>query len=258
MSSVRRLAKSAHLHPVQRHYPMVMTPPWEDPRRPGPRSLFPLDMEAVAPREVVDLLLRLGRACNDAGLTLLDAQAQFAHTVEPVWRSSGDTDRGDMLDWVTWERYAACRDHVERLTAVYARAAAMYAVCAVEAASRVADGLTPQLPQPLPVLASDVLGLAQIHVPLLQMPEDAVAGRWRGHVPKENAGLAEDHEALLVAMMAVESPAVVFLPPFTRTPAGVCSRWRSCAYLMTDTGYPPAMRSDAERGLGRGQAASVN
>jgi hypothetical protein len=166
-------------------------------------------MEAVAPDDVVDLLLRLGQACNDAGSALLDAQAQFAHAIGPVWRSSGGRDRGDMLAWVTSERYAACRDHVVRLTAIYARAAAMYAVCAVEAASRVADGLPPRLPQPLPVVPSDVPGLAQIHVPLLQVPEHAVAGRWRGHVHKENAGLAEDHKALLAAVAAVESPATV-------------------------------------------------
>jgi hypothetical protein len=187
-------------------------------------------MEAVAPGDVVDPLLRLGQACNDAGLALLDAQAQFAHTVEPVWRSSGDTDRGDMLDWVTRERYAACRDHVERLTTVYARAAAMYAVCAVEASSRVADGLTPQLPQPLPVLATDVLGLAQIQVPLLQMPERAVAGRWRGHVAKENAGLAEDHKALLAAMTVFDEPDKV--------------GERQTAYLL-ETEFPSALHAYA-------------
>jgi hypothetical protein len=194
-------------------------------------------MEAVAPGDVVDLLLRLGQACNDAGLALLDAQAQLAHAVEPAWRSSGDSDRGDMLDWVTWERYAACRDHVERLTAVYARAAATYAVCAVETASRVADGLAPQLPQPLPVLASDVLGLTQIHVPLLRIPEQAVAGRWRGHVSKENAGLAEDHEVLLTAIAAVESPAVVFDEPDKVAE-------RQTAYLL-ETEFPSALHSYA-------------
>ncbi|GAA5186738.1 hypothetical protein GCM10023322_33640 [Rugosimonospora acidiphila] len=194
-------------------------------------------MEAEAPSDVVDLLLRLGQACNDAGLALLDAQAQLAHTVEPVWRSSGDLDRGDMLAWVTWERYAACRDHVERLTVVYSRAAAMYAVCAVESASRVAGGLAPRVPQPLPVLASDVLGLAQIQVPLLQVPEDAVAGRWRGHVPKENAGLVEDHEVLLAAMAAVKSPVAVFDEPDKVVE-------RQTAYLL-EAEFPSALHSYA-------------
>lgn len=212
-------------------------PPWEDPRRPGPRSLFPLDMQAEAPGHVVDLLLRLGQACNDAGSALLDAQAQFAHAVEPVWRSPGDTDRGDMLDWVTWERYEACRHHVERLTAVYARAAAMYAVCAVEAAGRAADGLVPELPQPLPVMATDVLGLARLRVPLLQVPERAVAPRWRGHVPKENAGLAEDHKALVTATAAVESPATAFGGPDKVAE-------RQTAYLW-ETEFPSALHSYA-------------
>src|SRR6266536_5527652 len=33
-----------------------MSPPGEDPIRPGPRSLFPLDMGAVVPGEVVEVL----------------------------------------------------------------------------------------------------------------------------------------------------------------------------------------------------------
>ncbi|WP_203920740.1 hypothetical protein [Rugosimonospora africana] len=194
-------------------------------------------MEAEAPGDVVDLLLRLGQACNDAGSAVLDAQAQLAHAVEPVWRSSRDADRDDMLAWVTSERYEACRDHAERLTAVYARAAAMYAVCGVEAASRAADGLAPQVPHPLPVVASDVLSLARIQVPLLQVPERAVARQWRDHVPKENAGLAEDHKALLAATAAVGSPAVVFGEPHT---VGE----RQTAYLL-ETEFPSALHSYA-------------
>jgi hypothetical protein len=67
----------------------------------------------------------------------------------------------NLLDWVAEEHHFACRDHVERLTAMYAGAAAQYAVCAVEVASRVADGQVATVPTSLPVLPSDVRGPAK-------------------------------------------------------------------------------------------------
>jgi len=102
---------------------------------------------------------------------------------------------------------------VERLTAWYAWAAAQYAVCAVELASRVADGGPATAPTSLPVLPSDVLALKQIHVPLLQIPDRAVSARWRERLPRENAGLATDHQLLAAAMKAVESPEVAVDDP---------------------------------------------
>lgn len=122
------------------------------------------------PREVLDALLVLGQACNDAGLAVLDAQTQFAQAAEGLWRCWDHTNIGDALGRVAEDRFAACRDHVERLTAVYAWAAAQYATCAVQAASRVADGEPASVPS-LAVLPSDVLLLSQIHVPLLQIPD---------------------------------------------------------------------------------------
>jgi hypothetical protein len=143
---------------------------------------------AVIAGEVVALLHMLGQACNDAGLAVLDAQAQFAHAAEAFWRLSEPADgSGEILGWVAEERNFACRDHVQRPTAMYAKAAAQYAACAVEISSRVADGHQAMVPNPLPVLPSDVLTLAQIHVPLLQIPDRAVAHRWRARLPRENA-----------------------------------------------------------------------
>jgi hypothetical protein len=191
-----------------------VSPPGEDPHRPGPRSLFPLDIGAVVPGEVAELLRMLGQACNDAGLAVLDAQTQLAHAAEALWRLSSRLDQAeDLVGWVAEERYFACRDHVERLTAMYARAAAQYAVSAIEAASRVADGLPATAPTPSPAPPSDVLTLAQIHVPLLQIPDRAVASRWRHRLSQENAGLASDHQRLVTAMAAVESPATTFDDP---------------------------------------------
>ena len=191
-----------------------MSPPGEDPLRPGPRSLFPLDIGAIVPGELVHLLRMLGQACNDAGLAVLGGQIQLAHAAEAFWRLCGRVDQPEDLEgWVAEERYFACRDHVERLTAMYARAAAQYAVCAIEAASRVADGQPATGPTSLPAPPSDVLTLAQIHVPLLQIPDRAVASRWRHRLGRENAGLARDHQQLVAAMAAVESPAATFDDP---------------------------------------------
>jgi hypothetical protein len=99
---------------------------------------------------VVDLVRVLGQACNDASLAVLDAQTQLAHAAEAFWRSCERVDRPeDLMNWVAVEHYFACRDHVERLTAMYARASAQYAVCAVETASRVANGQPPTVPTPM-------------------------------------------------------------------------------------------------------------
>ncbi len=170
-------------------------------------------MGAVVADDVVNLLLVLGQACNDAGLAVLDAQAQFAQASEVLWRCWDHTNVDDAIGRVVEERFAACRDHVERLTALYAWAAANYATCAVEIASRVADGDRATVPTSLPVLPSDVLGLSQIHVPRLQIPDRAVSDRWRSRLARENDGLAADHRRLVAAMAAVESPATTFDEP---------------------------------------------
>jgi hypothetical protein len=141
-------------------------------------------MGAVVPGEVVDLLLRLGQVCNDVGLAVLDAQAQFAASAEALGRCWDWVNQAGPVGWLIEERHLACRDHLERLTAVYAWAAAQYAVCAVQIASRVADGEPATVPTPLPVLPSDVLTLAQIHVSLLQIPD------WAGRRPVAGSAAA--------------------------------------------------------------------
>jgi hypothetical protein len=215
-----------------------MAPPGEDPVQPGPRSLFPLDIGAVVPKAIVDLLRVLGQACNEAGLAVLDAQTQLAHAAEAFWRSCERVDHPeDLMSWVAGEHYFACRDHVERLTAMYARASAQYAVCAVETASRVADGQPATVPAPMSAPPSDVLTMAQIHVPLLQIPERAVASRWRSRLALENAGLASDHQRLIAAMAAVESPADAFDDP------GEVAE-RQSAYLL-EAEFPSALHEYA-------------
>jgi hypothetical protein len=197
-----------------------------------------MDTGAVVPDPVLELLRVLGQACNDAGLAVLSAQTQLAYAAEAFWRMSEQMDeRPNLLSWVAEEHHFACRDHVERLTAIYAQATAQYAVCAVEVASRVADGHPAVVPTSLPALPSDVLTLAQIHVPLLQIPDRAVGSRWRRRLARENAALASDHQRLVAAMASVDSPAATF-----DDPGRVAER--QTAYLL-ETEFPSALHEYA-------------
>lgn len=191
-----------------------MPPPGESPLLPGPRTLFPLDVGAVIPADIVELLRMLGQASNEAGLAVLSAQTELAHAAAPLWRASErEAQDATMLEWVAGERYFACRDHLERLTAIYTRAAAHYATCALEVASQVADGRTARTPTPLSSRPSDLLTLAQIHVPLLQIPETAVMEGRRHLLVRINTELAQVHKLLVTAMAGVESPAATFDEP---------------------------------------------
>jgi hypothetical protein len=58
-----------------------------------------------------------------------------------------------------------------------------------------------------------VLALAQIYVPLLQIPERAVPSRSRKRLAVENKALADNHHRLVAAMAAVESPGTAFDEP---------------------------------------------
>lgn len=197
-----------------------------------------MSIDAVVPGPVLDLLRVLGQACNDAGLAVLGAQTQLAYASEAFWRLSDQMDLGpNLLTWVAEEHYFACRDHVERLTAMYAQAAAQYAVCAIEVASRVADGHTAAVPTSLPAMPSEVLMLAQIHVPLLQIPDRAVASSWGRSIARENAGLASDHRHLIAAMSSIESPAAAFDDPDKVAE-------RQTAYLL-ETEFPSALHEYA-------------
>ena len=111
------------------------------------------------------------------------------------------------------------------------------AVGAVELASRVADGVPATAPTSLPVFPSDVLALAKIHVPLLQIPDRAVSARWQARLSLENAGLAGDHQRLVAAMKVVESPPAAF-----DEPAKVAER--QVAYLL-EAEFPAALHEYA-------------
>ena len=180
----------------------------------------------------------LGQASNHAGLAVLDAQTQLAHAAEAFWRSCERSDqRANLMSWVAEEYHVACRDHVERLTAMYAQASAQYAVCAVEAASRVADGQPVTVPASMPAPPSDVLTMAQVHVPLLQIPARVLASQWLSGRAVENAALAADHRRLTAAIAAVESPANAFDDPDKVAE-------RQTAYLL-ESEFPSALHQYA-------------
>ena len=55
-------------------------------------------------------------------------------------------------------------------------------------------------------MPSDILHLAQIHVPLIQIPIDMMPAKWQHRAQAENAGLATGHRLLQAAMQAVRNP----------------------------------------------------
>lgn len=181
---------------------------------PSPRPLLTaLGSNLRLPPDHVDVLVGLGQACNDAALAVLDAHAQLARSVEALWRLSDLVDdHSRPLAWVADEQYAACRDHAERLTAVYARVAVQYAASAVEVASRIADGHPPTVSATLPVVPSDLLRLAQVHVPLLQIPQHAPGGPQK-RLCSINGDLSASHHRLRAVIAGVESPATAFDQP---------------------------------------------
>jgi hypothetical protein len=217
-------------------YPALMAA-GDDPKHPGPRALPPLARCTTVPPDVVAMLLGLGQACNDVGLAVLSAQAQFGYADEALWRNE-QTDPGDpLLTWFVDQRHSACLDHLERLTSLYARAATQYAIFAVETASRVANRQTPQATGWRPALPSDVLTMAQIHVPLFQIPDSAVSADSRDQLDLENAALASSHRVLLAAMADVESPSTTF-----DEPAQVVQREK--AYVL-EMDFPAALHDYA-------------
>jgi hypothetical protein len=185
-------------------------------------------------------LRTLGEACNEAGVAVLNAEAHYALADDVFRRSWEREEQGEPFNirtWVAEEYNAACREHVERLTAIYAAASAQYAVCAIEAASRVANGGQPVVPSLPSTPPSDVLLMAQLHVPLLQIPARAVAAKWLTRLDRENVQLADIHRRLTAAKEAVESPAVAFDVPREVTQ-------RQTAYLL-ESEFPAVLHDYA-------------
>ncbi|GAA4259791.1 hypothetical protein [Dactylosporangium darangshiense] len=180
----------------------------EDPFRPGSRPL--VSTEPDMPPGVHAMLRVHGIACNDAGLAVLEAESQFARAADALDRHSADANPATVTGWVNDELHAAHLEHLERLIAIYARTAAQYATLAVEIASAVADGRPHPGQAELAPLPSDVLSLAELHVPRLQIPPSAVRRRWLHRLPDINAELSTAHEHALTAMRHAESTPVAF------------------------------------------------
>ena len=179
--------------------------------RPGARTLLQVTSNLDLPDAVAQLMLGLGRAANDSGLALVDALQHKQRAFDLVDRTSGGGREPEQT--AAEEFFGAALDYVERLTSLYAVTAAQYAVCAVETASRLVNGLPVVMPISLPIVPSDILRLAQIHVPLVQIPIGPVAGKWARRAQVENVGLATGHRLLQEAMAEVENPPQAFDVP---------------------------------------------
>ncbi|HZO69190.1 MAG TPA: hypothetical protein VFB74_29725 [Kribbellaceae bacterium] len=129
------------------------------------------------------------------------------------------------------EWFGACRDHVERLTALYAWAAAQYAACAMELASRVADGQAAPRRHRCWCCPPTCWPWLRFQVPRLQIPDRAVAQRWLARLSLENAGLAGDHERLVAEMAAWRA---------RRRRSTKRRRWPSGRSGLVETEFPAA------------------
>ncbi len=175
--------------------------------RPGRQALLPLSWGRALPGEVAQLLLGLGQAANEAGLALQDAQALWARISDVQdrreWLNSSERQA---VGSVAEDLFDTTMHYIEELTGIYAVAVARYAACAVETAGRAINQQPILIPTPLAVVPSDILQLAQIHVPLIQIPIEMMPARWQHRAQVENGGLSTGHRLLQAAMQAVRNP----------------------------------------------------
>lgn len=91
--------------------------------------------------------------------------------------------------------------HVERVSEVYGAVAARYVTAAVEAASHAISGREVTVPDAEGTDIADIVLLAEIHVPLVQLDETAAGDVHRQRrVRIENANLRATHEVLQMVL----------------------------------------------------------
>lgn len=166
--------------------------------QPGIRTLLPTDMFRI-PAQVADPLLALGRACNDAGATLASAclDGHRARDAQQRQEQAGDAAIAVEVQ-VTELLWEAGTDHIDRLSQIYASIAARYVGAAVETASQAISGRPLAVPATVAIEVTDILLLAEIHVPLVQLDPAAYRDPTRQHrARRENAGILADHRTLL-------------------------------------------------------------
>lgn len=169
--------------------------------QPGLRTLLPTDMFRI-PAQVADPLLALGRACNDAGAALASASLDGHRVNDAKQRQEQAGDAATAIEvQLTELLWEAGTDHIDRLSEIYASIAARYVGVAVETASQAISGRTITVPAAADIEVTDILLLAEIHVPLIQLVPAAYRDPTRQRrARRENAGILASHRTLLAIM----------------------------------------------------------
>jgi hypothetical protein len=170
---------------------------------PGTRTLLPTETFGSIPAHIADPLLALGRACNDAGAIVASAYLDRSRVLDRQQRLEQDRAQPHSVEIDTAELlWEASIDHIERVGAIYAAVASRYVTAAVEAASHAISRRPVRVPDVDTVDVADILLLAEIHIPLIQLDEAAFSPRKQRRARGENAALRAAHEALQQASAA--------------------------------------------------------
>lgn len=177
--------------------------------QPGARTLLFMEWGPHIPADVAEPLLALGRTCNDIGHALASARIEQARALDQQQRAQQRQDRSGSIEFRAAEAlWEAAQGYIDDLVDLYASTAARYVAAAVEVASQAINQQPLALSAPLDVPVADILLLADIHVPLIQLDPTAFDDpKKRRRAELENDDIAESHRLLLHVMAETTKPA---------------------------------------------------
>jgi len=177
--------------------------------QPGTRMLPPAEWLQHVPPDIARPLLALSKACNDIGTALAVARIEQARALDQLQRAEHHDGSGAAIELQTAESLLdAAQEYSEQLVNVYASTAARYVSAAVETASQAINHQPLAMPEPPDVVVTDILLLAEIHVPLIQLDPNAFTNpEQQHHAQVENTGIAQAHRLLQQAMAETIKPA---------------------------------------------------
>jgi hypothetical protein len=171
-------------------------------------DLLPIGWDLDVPDGVRATLLDLGIACNEAALALNQAYLLYRWSVHGCEAAEAAEACGEVTNHrrqYARQWFDCTVSYVDQLTAVYTATAATFAGYAARlGATLAARGRLPaELPGPVPVLPSHVLGEPDTHVPLVQLRP---AGTGGSSIITHNAELAAQRRRVMEMIgVAVES-----------------------------------------------------
>jgi hypothetical protein len=157
-------------------------------------DLLPVAWGLAVPRQVCDVLVDMGTACNEAALTLDGARVEHRRSIN---LADGAEACGE---YAPFRRHFARRwfdctlSYTDQLTAVYTMIAATFATYASAVALAVAAGREMPAPEAEPIAPSRLLGEPERYLPRVQMPVSA--HRDDAPLVEHNDDLAARHRRL--------------------------------------------------------------